>query len=277
VGTWVVVVNRDQLFVETSVACKVGTRGLPDADWFAVVQHLASDFDFVVSPLSFVKVLNSLARGSDQYILPNRRRLEALSPVAPLSPKFLEMPGQFVLREVLGCGRVLNTYQPEAMAEVMVSILEQKTLTAPLRALLDEVKSNHQAGTGNYTESHDEMRRAGQITPDRELWLRAKLRHLGILDLSPEEIQKLGSALDAAYQYATWIRRELRNPHYQPSRETSAWADYQQLFYLCDPTVHILYDDGDFSVRTGNSSQKSRLLKLSDVVSDAQDKSVTSA
>jgi len=106
---------------------------------------------------------------------------------------------------------------------------------------------------------HGQARRneksGGQTTPDRELWLRAKPRYLGILNLSQDEIRKLGTALVAAYQYATWIRRELKNPHYQPSHETSAWTDYQQLFYLCDPTVHILYVDGDFTVRTGNSSQ----------------------
>ena len=33
------------------------------------------------------------------------------------------MPGQFVLRKVLGCDGMLNTYQPTEMAEVMVNIL----------------------------------------------------------------------------------------------------------------------------------------------------------
>jgi hypothetical protein len=97
------------------------------------------------------------------------------------------------------------------------------------------------------------------MVPDRELWLRAKLRHLGILCLSEEEVEKLGYAIDAAYEYAAWIRRQLGNPSYLPSRETSAWADYQQLFYFSAPDMHMLFADGDFTARTGESSQRSRL------------------
>jgi len=60
-----------------------------------------------------LEVLNSLATGDEPHIFPNRKRLEALSPLDPLAPTFLEMPGQFALREVRGPGPILvNTYQP---------------------------------------------------------------------------------------------------------------------------------------------------------------------
>lgn len=124
--------TRNKLLVETSVANKVGTRDLPSCEWQTIAQHLAGDFDFIVSPLSFIEVLNSLARGGEQYVLPNRR-LEALSPINPLSPTFLEMPGQFVLRKVLGCSPMLKTYQPEEMAEAMVSVLRLSSVSADLR------------------------------------------------------------------------------------------------------------------------------------------------
>jgi hypothetical protein len=268
-------VTRDRLFVETSVACKVGTRDLPDSDWHAVVQHLTPNFDFVVSPLSFLEVLNSLARGSAQFVLPNRKRLEALSPVNPLNPTFLEMPGQFVLREVLGCGPV-DTYQPWQMSAAMVVIIQDNSVTPELQAWLAEIRSDHQSGTTDYAAKHDEIRRVGQTKPDRELWLRAKLTQLGILP-TEDDLQKLGVVLDAAYEYSAWIRRQLENPSYSPSGETSAWVDSQQLFYLCDPAMHILYVDGDFRLRTGGSSQQSRLLKLSDVMAEAGGKSLISA
>jgi hypothetical protein len=270
--------SRGKLFVETSVACKVGTRALQDTDWRALVQDLRRDFDFVVSPLSFVEVLNSLARGSEQSILPNRRRLEALSPVDPLNPTFLEMPGQFLLREVLGCPAVLvDTYQPQQMAEAMVAVLMHNSVTPELRAWLAEIKSNHHSGTSDHVAKHDLMRTVGQTMPDRELWLRAILTHLGILLPSEDELRKLGEALDAAYQYSARLRRQLENPSYTPSSERSAWVDNQQLFYLCDPTVHILYLDGDFTQRTSGSNQQSRLLRLSDVIAQAGAKSLTSA
>jgi hypothetical protein len=44
------------------------------------------------------------------------------------------------------------------------------------------------------------------------------MRHLGILQLSPAEVRKLSIALDAAYEYVAWIRRQLANPSYLPAR-----------------------------------------------------------
>lgn len=259
--------SRDKLIVESSVACKVGTRSLPLPDWNAVVQHLAPQFDFVVSPLSFVEVLNSLACGDEKYVIPNLKRLEALSPTAPLSPVFSEMPGQFILREVLARGPLVkDTYQPEEMAEAMVVVLRHKSVSTELRDWLAEIKSNHQSGTANYVDAHEQIRRIEQFVGNRELWLRSKLKQV---TLSDEEVQKLSVAVDAAYEYAAWLRNEMKNSSYSPSKEKSAWVDYQQLFYLCDPAMHILYVDSDFTQRSGGSSQKSRLIKLADVLAEA--------
>jgi hypothetical protein len=96
------------------------------------------------------------------------------------------------------------------------------------------------------------------------------------LRLSEEEVRKLGVALDAAYEYAAWLRKQLKNASYSPSRETSAWVDYQQLFYLCDPNMHMLYVDGDFTERTGGSHQQSRLIKLADVAAQVSGTSLIS-
>jgi hypothetical protein len=271
-------VKKPKIFNETSVALKVGTRNLPDADWQAVVKYLAAKFEFVVSPLSFIEVLNSLARGDERFVIPNLRRLEALSPLEPLNPTFLEMPGQFVLREVLGCSPVLvDTYQPWQMKESMVTVIRHSSVTPELRAWLAEIKGNHQSGITDYSTKHEEIRRIGQTTPDRGLWLRAKLAHLGIVAPSDEELRRLAIALDAAYEYSAWIRRQLENPSYLPARDASSWVDYQQLFYLSDPDMHMLYVDGDFTERTGGSLQQSRLIKLADVVADMRRQSPISA
>lgn len=248
----------NKLIVESSAACKVGTRSLPLADWTAVVQHLAPQFDFVVSPLSFVEVLRSLALGQEQYVIRNLKRIEALAPIDPLDPVFLEMPGRGPSVE--------DTYQPSQMAADMVTLLGAQRVTKGLRDWLDEVTSKHQSGVNNFTDNHDSMRKVGQPVPMPENWVQAKFKRLG---LSDDEIRRLSAGVDAAYQYAIWVRRELNNPSYLPSNETSAWFDYQQLFYLADPAIHILYWDNDLMQRSGSSSQRSRLLKLPDVLAEA--------
>lgn len=268
--------GRNKLIVESSVACKVGTRSLPSSDWTMVVQFLASDFDFVVSPLSFLEVLRSLACGDEQYVIPNLKRVEALSPIDPLKPVFLEMPGQFILREVLGCGPVLvETYQPWQMAEAMVSVLRHNRVSTELRDWLAEIRNNHQSGTTGYVSTQDEIRKLGQFVANRELWLRSKTKHLGILQLSDEEVLRLSVAVDAAYEYAAFLRNMLKSADYSPSREASAWVDYQQLFYLADPTMHILHEDNDFTQRASASSQLSRMLRLTTVRAEAARKSAT--
>jgi hypothetical protein len=260
-------VSRNKMIVESSAACKVGTRSLPLPDWTAVVQHLAPQFDFAVSPLSFVEVLRSLALGQEQYVIPNLKRVEALAPIDPLHPVFLEMPGQFILREVLGRGpSVEDTYQPSQMAADMVTLLGAQRVTKGVRDWLDKVTSKHQSGVDNFTNNHHLMRKVGQAVPTPENWVQAKFKRLG---LSDDEIRRLSAGVDAAYQYAIWVRRELNNPSYLPSNETSAWFDYQQLFYLSDPTIHILYWDNDLMQRSGSSTQRSRLLKLPDVLAEA--------
>jgi hypothetical protein len=112
-------------------------------------------------------------------------------------------------------------------------------------------------------------RSLGQFVGNQELWLRSKTKHLGILQLSDDEVKRLSVAVDLAYEYATWLRNELKNPSYSASKEKSAWIDYQQLFYLADQTMHILYSDNDFVQRSGSSGQKSRLVKLADVLAKA--------
>ena len=180
------------------------------------------------------------------------------------------MPGQFILREVVNCSPVLvDTYQPWQMAEAMVVVLRHKSVSTELRDCLLKSRSNHQSGISNYVDTHDEIRRLEQFVADRELWLLSKTRHLGLLQLSDEEVQKLAVALDGAYEYAAWLRSELKNPSYSPSKERSAWIDYQQLFYLADPTIHILRVDNDFKQRSGGSVQMSRLLMLPDILAKA--------
>jgi len=263
-----------KVFVETSVALKVGTKGLPHEKWRAVVESLAPIFDFVVSPLTFFEILNRLAGGEKQYVLRNARALSALCPTAPGNAVFLEMPGQFILHELLSCRPTVDTFQPKDLSDTMQIILEQKELTPELVAWLAEVRKMHRSGTDDLVEKYRETQRLGQIEPNRELWLRAKCGNLGILELSKTEVDMAGLRLDAAYHYDAWTRRnQLRNPAYVPThgRSRGDWIDRQQLCYLADPNIHMLYFDKDFKIRTGRSTQKEQLIDLRDVLKDSED------
>ena len=264
--------RRRKMFVETSVALKVGTKLLPERSWEALVEQLAIDFDFVVSPLTFFEILNRLAGGKTQYVVRNARSLLALSPTGPRDSTFLEMPGQFVLREVLKCGPVSDTFQPEHLRDAMAIILEERELSPELVAWLADVRRMHGSGTGDLVEKYREIQKLGQTEPNRELWLRAKFEQLGIISLSSGEVAALGGRLDAAYQYDAWTRQnQLRNPAYVPTPERSRgdWVDGQQLWYLADPQIHMLYVDRDFKIRTEQSAQKAQLVDALRMLKDS--------
>lgn len=253
-----------KIFVETSVALKVGTVDLPERDWQAAVHRLSADFEFVVSPLTFFEVLNRLAGGSEEYILRNARALSALSPINPLAPTFLEMPGQFIFRQVLECQPIADTFQPEHLQEAMTVILEHRELTPELRAWLAEVRQMHRSGKQGHVDKCREMQRTGRTELHPGLWVREIFRQMGIISLSKGEIEKSVSALDAAREYTDSVRKQLENPQYVPTLERSGsnWIDTQQLLYLCDPSVHILYLDRHFETRTGVTSQRAQLLNV---------------
>lgn len=163
---------RKKLIVESSVACKVGTRSLPLARWTAVVQYLSPQFDFVVSPLSFVEIVRSMALGDELSIVEKLKRVEALSPVHPLDPVCLEMPAQFALREVLGKkSYIADAYQGTQMCGDMVTLLRAQGMTNGLRTWLDEVTSKHGSGTNNFVSTHDSMRKVAQPVPTPENWV----------------------------------------------------------------------------------------------------------
>jgi len=257
-----------KLIVESSVACKVGTRSLPLADWTAVVQYLSPRFDFVVSPLSFVEIVRSMALGDELSIVEKLKRVEALSPVRPLNPVCLEMPAQFALREVLGKeSYIADAYQPIQMCGDIVTLLGAQGMTNGLGTWLDEVTSKHDSGTDNFVSTHDSMRKVAQPVPTPENWVQGQFKRV---NLSDDDVRKLVIALSAAYEYAVWIRRDLKSPSFSPSKHKSSWIDRQQLFYLADPAMHILCDDNDFLRRSGGSSQKARVQMLPDVVAQAR-------
>jgi hypothetical protein len=265
---------REKLIVESSVACKVGSRSLPLSRWAAVVEYLSQQFDFVVSPLSFVEVVRSMALADERSIVEKLKRVEALSPVHPLNPFCLELPAQFVLHEVLGRDSyIADAYQPTEMRADMVTLLGAQGMTDGLRKWLDEVTSKLESGRDDFTSSHDSMRKVAQALPTVDNWLRGQLKRG---NLSDDDIRKLAAALSAAYEYAVWVRRDLKSSSFSPSKHKSAWIDRQQLFYLADPAMYILCDDNDFLRRSGGSPQKARVRMLPDVVAEAR-KLATSA
>jgi hypothetical protein len=80
------------------------------------------------------------------------------------------------------------------------------------------------------------------------------------------ECETLALALDAAYQFSLALSKMANDQGYNFKRHSSDWGDLGQLFYLCDPSMHLLTADADFRNRTKGSSQSDRILLYSEFV-----------
>jgi len=74
----------------------------------------------------------------------------------------------------------------------------------------------------------------------------------------------LANRLDAAYQYHKALCDVVTTGSYNFEKNDGDWRDYQLLFYLCDPTIILVTDDGRLRKRVGESSQRERIPLLRD-------------
>ncbi|MDP8980240.1 MAG: hypothetical protein M3O35_06585 [Acidobacteriota bacterium] len=73
----------------------------------------------------------------------------------------------------------------------------------------------------------------------------------------------LGARLDAAYCYQKQtFRTVFTDSKYNVANHDGDWVDNQQLFYLCDPGMHLLTDDDGIVKKSASSTQCKRVLPL---------------
>jgi|SRR5580658_1311750 hypothetical protein len=155
------------------------------------------------------------------------------------------------------------------MSNDMVTLLCHKHVTPQLRDWLSSTTDKLNSGRETFLRRREEAKKLGKVELNAEKWLQSKFKHLGILELTDEEVSHAKAALSAAFEYEAWLTRQTRNHGFSLSKEKSSWVDTQQLLYLSDPAMHILCHDNDFLQRSGGSPQKARILMLPDVVLEA--------
>jgi hypothetical protein len=86
-----------------------------------------------------------------------------------------------------------------------------------------------------------------------------------------ENKAKILSTMDAAWRYELSRYQLARTPAYDFSRHASDWLDSQLLYYLADPTIHLVtYDTKRLRHGTRGSTQSSRILHFDDLLAMAR-------
>jgi hypothetical protein len=102
--------------------------------------------------------------------------------------------------------------------------------------------------------------------PSHPVWAGAVVSQR--VEPTEENSRKAAAVTSAAFAYykAMW---NLTKSQWRYEKDTGAWADCEQLLYLCDPRLHMIYLDNDFRMRTSGSSQGGQLIPFKRILTGA--------
>jgi len=243
---------------------------LPD-----IKARISRNFKIVVSPQTFVELLDALTKSDSSHFESHKERLRLMAGGG--RPVFLRFPTAFALKKALNLDSSIVKFGPADFEQWFRIVLGSKSrdemLQGTVKLRLDSLKTY-----GLMPEEISRQQNAGKTEHKKRLLLLQASKHSmpnGIewakrlaLDLgnriTNEQANRLHQSLDAAYRYDQELRRVASSPEYNFDKHDGDWIDYQQLFYLCDPQVSLLTDDKGLVRRVGDSPQKNRILIMRD-------------
>lgn len=243
-----------------------------------IVRRLADEFSIVVSPRSLFELLQGVVGATtDEHLRSDQTKLLMLLGDGP--PTFLEFPGHFALRTVLGVIPSVPCMTPGDFGQIATTVRAARSL----QELFDG--NVRISGDGTATYGLDRRIVAAEREEDRKAhrqWLNfAKERTdkfgtpeawaylVGVghgVRLTDMQNMYFAKRLSAAYEYErTNFNVAAANPHLNVGKRDSDWGDFQQLFYLCDSSLHLLTDDEGIRNKCEASEQSKRIILLKEV------------
>ncbi len=266
-----------KLILDTNVCGKLLTPAYRD-DLVGIKRCLSRKFRVVVSFETLIELLDAIKGGDGTHFESDQERLRLMAGTG--SPTFLGLPGAFALSKVLGI-RPANTPSVSKLGHVDFQNWFRLALRAksrdemlrsgvhrPLEArrfvwVFDPaiITRQQQAAKAFHQKLLEDASK--RQTPPPDIWAAGIALALG-RKIQQSQAALLANRLDAAYQYRKALCAVVAQGSYNFQRHEGDWNDYQQLFYLSDPTILLLTDDAGLRKRVGKSSQKDRILDLRD-------------
>jgi hypothetical protein len=187
----------------------------------------------------------------------------------------LELPGQFLLKTVLGIRQARPDFEPPKLLKwLRVAILarERRELTEGLvlpghtgivwngldismiDAQLQEGKEDHAKRLQTARDT-----RAPDLTPQE--WAAGMLRFVKE-EPTEDRCNRLADAAKAAYTLDCALWNLARTSSYDFAQHDSDWIDRQQLDYLSDPRMVMITNERRLPARIVGSGQEDRVVRL---------------
>jgi hypothetical protein len=247
----------------------------PDSEWRQVWKFVIAKFDYAIIPLVLTELILGIAGGDEEHFEENRRAVKILYPTH--KKRFLWAPGLFVTQTVLGrrpTGDFLSpdTYRNEA--RTLMRAQSKRSLMMGRVQMPESRKYSHgmdfsvlraqmEHGQRDHVSTLQQLRAGHLAVPSAPDWAKGWMLTLGF-EATPEECARVAGALDAAYRYECFLWNEAMHGQYDFSKHKSDWIDSQLLYYLADPTVHILVHDRKLKQRIAGSTQSDRVFDYAD-------------
>jgi hypothetical protein len=268
-----------KLIFDTNVCGKLLTSSYR-GDLEGINRRLSRNFRVVISFVTFIELLDGIKGGDATHFESDKQRLRFMAGGG--RPTFLRLPGAFALSKVLGIEpahlRSVSKLGPADFQKWFCLILRAEGRDEMLRSGVKHPLAQRQLAAGfdpaNITREQraaktahrrilEDVRDGKRPSPSPDVWAAGIALALG-RRIQQSQATLLANRLDAAYQYRKAMCDVAATGSYNFDKHDGDWNDYQQLFYLCDPSIHLLTDDAKLRKRVVKSPQRDRILDLRD-------------
>ena len=259
-----------RFFADTNICSKWESDPALMSRWKQVKAELVgAGHRYAMCPEVLIELLCRLEDPQPQYFPKDLKSFAFLA--SQPGTEFLEFPGAFVLKSVLNCESPVSKFAPAHFKQWL-----QCVLAAPSRSDLSAgnvelyesrlmsfgmdlkvVGSQHRKGKDSHVERCYRLRKRGRV-PIREEFAAGFLYDLNVIPKAGD-VDAIACALDAAFEYERFL---FSDPQYKFENHRSDWVDQQLLYYLSDPGIRIVSNDGALRNRCGSSAQASRIIVI---------------
>ncbi len=240
-----------------------------------IMRRLTRRFELHISPNTFLELMDAIKGGDGTFFDAHKQRLRIMAGSG--QPRFLPFPITFALKTILGFAAPLTELGTKEFKQALTITFRARTrddlFTGNVKlpgggsrryGIDPELISNPMAiGEAQHVASLERLK-AGMIAfPPPEVWAAALAEDVGCV-LTDVQAQKMAEGLEAAYAYDLEIARLMRSG-YNATKNRNDWIDSQQLFYLSDPTMHLITDDSKIRDRCKTSDQSNRIILVSEL------------
>jgi hypothetical protein len=270
------------VFFDTQIFTWVAAGKVTAQQWKDLLAAISNKYEYRVSMTTFLELLNAVGGGDEVHFKQNRQRLLVLTDVPRC--KFLPLPGEFIRHAILGLPLERPEFSPTTVQKQWLPLIKaaatkvELTTGIPIQTLasgdevvmgidLKLVRRQMQDGQKAWVQELRLAKDGSKDMPRKELYAEFFLHFFARAPVTTENINRLGGALDAAYQHLAAIHHDATKSTYQFERKHQDWIDNQQLIYLADPDCTFVTGDGKLIAKLRRSTQRSQIRHFDEFTS----------